>query len=201
MKINIRRAALLNAILSIAAASLTGRSLAVPPAQDPAIAGARGVLERVVGPERARTIVLETLPLVEERDVYEYLASGGTLTLRGSSAVALCRGAYDYLRAGNLGTVGWAGPRLRLTTQWPDAPLSPMSSPFCWMASGMGFKRHVPALSSRLHSSRLMGPSWSSAMIQAAPLAKSLGTTRPEHLRTSLRNARTNNGLWRPSSI
>ena len=66
-----------------------------------------------MGKEKADTIVLETLAQVEGRDVYEYQAGGGKLTVRGSSAVAMCRGVYDYLRANNMGTVGWAGPQGR----------------------------------------------------------------------------------------
>jgi alpha-N-acetylglucosaminidase len=52
------------------------------------------------------------------------------LTVRGSSEVAPCRGVYDYLRANNMGTVGWAGPRLRLTEAWPNAALTRGETPF-----------------------------------------------------------------------
>jgi alpha-N-acetylglucosaminidase len=93
-------------------------------------AAARGVLTRVMGEEKAGTIVLEPLAQLDGRDVYEYQCSKGNLTVRGSSAVAMCRGAYDYLRAHNLGTVGWAGPRLRLPEKWPDAPLTHVDTPF-----------------------------------------------------------------------
>jgi len=95
-----------------------------------AVAAARGVLTRVLGKEKADAIVLEPLAQRDGRDVYEYQASGGKLTVRGSSAVALCRGVYDYLRANNMGTVGWAGPRLRLTKTWPDAALTRGETPF-----------------------------------------------------------------------
>lgn len=94
------------------------------------VSAARGVLERVVGTDMAARIVLESISQVDGRDVYEYSAADGTLTVRGSSAVAMCRGVYDYLRAHNLGTVGWAGPRLDLPSAWPDAPATPGGTPF-----------------------------------------------------------------------
>ncbi len=94
------------------------------------ISAARGVLERVGGTNTTAHIVLGTLPKIDGRDAYEYEATNGTLTVRGSSAVAMCRGTYDYLRANNLGTVGWAGPRLDLPAQWPDAPLTQGETPF-----------------------------------------------------------------------
>jgi alpha-N-acetylglucosaminidase len=91
---------------------------------------ARGVLSRVMGEKKASSIVLETLPQLDGRDVYEYQANEGKLIVRGSSPVAMCRGAYDYLRAKNLGTVGWAGPRLRIPKTWPDAALTRVETPF-----------------------------------------------------------------------
>jgi alpha-N-acetylglucosaminidase len=95
-----------------------------------ATSAARGVLSRVMGEEKAGTIVLELLVELKGRDVYEYQSSGGKLIVRGSSPVAMCRGAYDYLRANNMGTVGWAGPRLRIPEAWPDAKLTRVETPF-----------------------------------------------------------------------
>ncbi|MFT5525985.1 MAG: alpha-N-acetylglucosaminidase, partial [Pirellulaceae bacterium] len=83
-----------------------------------------------MGKEKSSTILLEPLSQLEGRDVYEYQSSEGKLIVRGSSSVAMCRGVYDYLRANNMGTVGWAGPRLRIPEAWPDAKLTRVETPF-----------------------------------------------------------------------
>jgi len=46
----------------------------------------------------AGKINLEAIPAVEGRDAFEYEAADGKLTVRGSSAVAICRGFYEYMR-------------------------------------------------------------------------------------------------------
>lgn len=94
------------------------------------IAAARGVLTRVMGSEAAARIELGTLPQIDGRDVYRYQSTADTLTIHGSSTVAICRGSYDYLRANNMGTVGWAGARLNIPAQWPTTPLTTVETPF-----------------------------------------------------------------------
>jgi len=105
------------------------------------VAAARGVLVRTLGKEMAARIELRIAPGAEEG--YRYCAEGGTLRVEGTSTIALCRGVYDYLRDRHLGTVGWAGPRLRLPSAWPDAPETTGSSPFairhCYNAVTSGY--------------------------------------------------------------
>lgn len=91
---------------------------------------ARGVLTRVMGKEAASRIKLGILPQVGGKDVYEYSATPDTLTLRGSSTVATCRAAYDYIRAHNLGTVGWAGARLNIPAKWAVSKKVRTQTPF-----------------------------------------------------------------------
>ncbi len=82
-------------------------------------AAARGVLERLIG-ERAADFSFEEIPAVEGRDVYEIEASGGRVTVRGSSGVAMARGAYDYLRETAGVLVSWSGNRTPLPESLPD---------------------------------------------------------------------------------
>jgi alpha-N-acetylglucosaminidase len=97
---------------------------------DGVMSAARGVLERVAA-GAARTIRMETIPAEGSRDVYEYESKDGVLRVRGSSAVALCRGFYDYARAVGLGQVSWAeGRHLRIPERWPDAPAVRLVTPF-----------------------------------------------------------------------
>ena len=96
----------------------------------PAEESARGVLRRVTGAPLAQ-VRMEVIPAEGGRDVYEYEARDGVLTLRGSSAVALCRGFYDYAKANALGMVSWAeGRHLRIPPRWPDAPKTRLATPF-----------------------------------------------------------------------
>lgn len=68
-----------------------------PDAGGAAVAAARGVLERWIG---ARAAAFELLPLRGDpaQDAFEYAAHGGTVRVSGTSAIALARGAYEYLR-------------------------------------------------------------------------------------------------------
>lgn len=122
---NILRAAIVAAI----AAALTPAPAAETTAP-PAVAAAQRVLDRVTN-GKAGNIRMEIIPADTRRDVYEYEAKGGVLTIRGSSAVALCRGFHDYAKANAMGTVSWAeGQPLRLPQRWPDAPKSRLVAPF-----------------------------------------------------------------------
>lgn len=70
---------------------------------------ARAVIMRTVpslaaSPEKLH---LETIEKEDGYDVFETKASGGVLTIRGSSGTALCRGFYDFLKTNHLGMVSW----------------------------------------------------------------------------------------------
>lgn len=94
------------------------------------VTAARGVLGRVLGESRAAGIQLSVIPKGASGDGYSYQAVNGVLTVKGSSAIAMCRGVYQYLRANRMGTIGWAGARLNLLATWPDAPLTHGATPF-----------------------------------------------------------------------
>ena len=79
----------------------------------------RGVLVRLLGP-RAGDFVLEAIPEDDGHPVYEVQASGGKVTVRGSSGAAIARGAYDYLRSACNCMVTWSGSHLPLPRQFPD---------------------------------------------------------------------------------
>lgn len=91
---------------------------------------AREAIERVAG-GRVAQLHLEAIPAEARRDAYEFEATRGTLIVRGSSPVALCRGFYDYVRANGLGMVSWAeGAPLQIPLRWPDAPKTRCVTPF-----------------------------------------------------------------------
>jgi alpha-N-acetylglucosaminidase len=52
---------------------------------------------------------------------YVGAASGGTVFIQGGSGVALCRGAYDYLKDRCNVMVSWEGSNVKLPARFPDA--------------------------------------------------------------------------------
>ncbi len=100
-----------------------------PIKQSPEMVAARDVLNRVIG-DHANSIKLEMLPATGGTDTYEYICTNGVFTVKGSSVSALTRGTYDYLRYKHLGMLDWSGPQFRLPKQWPDAPLTKVTTPF-----------------------------------------------------------------------
>ena len=74
-----------------------------------AISAARGVISRFAGNDVAAALRLELIPPAGERPVYEIDDCGRTI--RGSSAVALCKGFYDNVRRKGAGICSWSGNR------------------------------------------------------------------------------------------
>ncbi len=96
---------------------------------DSTIDAAQAVLDRVTA-HHASHIQMEVIPAVDGRDVYDYSASSGQLTLRGSSTVALCRAFYDYARAHGMGQDSWAGAYFTIPEHWPDSPATHVATPY-----------------------------------------------------------------------
>lgn len=122
----IRTLLLLSTLLTLATACATAQ---VKKDKDPAINAAREVLVRLMG-ERAYDIDLSLIPRENGCNVFEYEAKNGELSLKGSSPVAINRGFYDYLKAHQLGQIGWSGTRLDLPKAWPDADAKHVVSPY-----------------------------------------------------------------------
>ncbi|HWB54833.1 MAG TPA: alpha-N-acetylglucosaminidase TIM-barrel domain-containing protein, partial [Tepidisphaeraceae bacterium] len=91
---------------------------------------ARGVLERVIGP-RARDFTFEQIASAPGGlDVFEVQAANGKVTVRGNTAVAMCRGAYDYLRQECHCMFTWEGEHMDLPAKFPDMALRRAVSPY-----------------------------------------------------------------------
>ena len=93
------------------------------------IAAAQEVLKRVIG-KHADQFRLVLLPPDGNNDAFEVEAAGGTVTVRGSNAVALTRGAYHYLRAATHSQVTWSGKHLNISRILPNFPKVRVTSPF-----------------------------------------------------------------------
>jgi alpha-N-acetylglucosaminidase len=99
------------------------------PAAETALTAVREVLQRFIG-KRSKELRLELMPAENGLPSFEVGATNGLVAVRGSDGVALCRGAYEYLRdsCGCLKT--WGGEHLNLPAQWPDAPTRHVSGPY-----------------------------------------------------------------------
>ena len=85
----------------------------------PGTDAARGVLKRTVGPS-ANAFVLSDLQSDDGKDVFEVEASKGLVRISGSSAVAISRGAYEYIRDVCKRQVTWGRPHVELPKVLPD---------------------------------------------------------------------------------
>ena len=88
------------------------------------------VVERLIGKKRIKTVRFKQIKKVEGCNVFETQASNGILTVRGSSAVAMSRGFYDYIKRNKYGIVSWSGTRLNLPKRWPSSAFHRVESPY-----------------------------------------------------------------------
>jgi len=120
---------LLLAALQCAALTARGEHRAVPGVDRAGAAAARHVLERVLGP-RASSFDLRLIPARDSMDVFEVEARGGRVSVRGTSPVALVRGAYQYLRSACHCMVSWSGSHIALPGDLPAMPRLRVQTPY-----------------------------------------------------------------------
>ncbi|ADV82374.1 alpha-N-acetylglucosaminidase [Terriglobus saanensis] len=99
------------------------------PLSETPVQAARALLYRQLG-ERASQFELKLIPLEGGNEVYEISAANGRVYLAGSSAVAMCRGAYSYLRATCNVMITWSGRHVELPAAFPDAPMQRVVCPY-----------------------------------------------------------------------
>ncbi len=96
------------------------------------VVAAKGVLERFLGKQLPGRFRLGYIPAQQGRDVFEVKAAHGIVTVRGSSAVAICHGAYSYLKGKCHCMMTWSGKRVSLPLYLPDYPLHRVVCPYKW---------------------------------------------------------------------
>lgn len=104
----------LHAAVMMAASTL----LHAEPASDAAV---RELIARHA-PSQAAGFVLESIPAVEGRDVYEIESAGGRIVLRGNTGVAQSSAFYHYLKEFCHAHVSWNGDNLKLPASLPPVP-------------------------------------------------------------------------------
>lgn len=110
----------------LCAFACAGLSWAATPTE---IEAARGVIARFAGEEVAKGLTLSSIPSAEgDRHAYEIADNGRTL--RGSSAVALCKAFYANATSKGAGIASWSGKRFDATRAFaPSAPVR-VEAPF-----------------------------------------------------------------------
>ena len=93
---------------------------------------ARAVLQRQLGPVADRFHLSLLKPDVDAagHPAYEVEASGGTVSIAGTSAVALCRGAHSYLREQCGAMICWSGRHLDLPSPLPPLAKTKITCPY-----------------------------------------------------------------------
>ncbi len=80
---------------------------------------AHAVMVRLLG-SRAGKFSFKQIPSDNRLDRYSVLAHSDQVTIQGTTSVAMCRGAYDYLKEACHCLVTWDGDQLKLPPHWPD---------------------------------------------------------------------------------
>lgn len=98
--------------------------------ENDAARAASGVIARVFGAEAASRFTFASLPGKNSGDdTFEYEAKAGRVSVRGTSPVAMTRGAYEYLKDHGLGETSWSATRIDTATRWPDCAPVRRTSP------------------------------------------------------------------------
>lgn len=90
---------------------------------------AHAVLARWLG-ARAGDFELVVDPQLGPGDTYEVGCRRGVVTVRGSTAIAATRGAYDFLRESGGRQHAWSASPVDLPARFPDSPHRRVHSPF-----------------------------------------------------------------------
>jgi alpha-N-acetylglucosaminidase len=91
---------------------------------------AHGVLKRQLG-DRAADFRLRISGYPEDgHESYQIQAKDGVVDIAGTSAVALCRGIYSYLRERCGAMITWSGSHLELPARLPDQARAEVSCPY-----------------------------------------------------------------------
>lgn len=90
---------------------------------------ASGVIARTLGKKPSNVKLVVTGPM-EGSEYFSTEVKKGKLTVKGSSAVAVCRGFYDYVTSNHYGISTWTINNIVLPEKLADQPLKLVTTPF-----------------------------------------------------------------------
>jgi alpha-N-acetylglucosaminidase len=105
--------------------TLLAASFAVATPQETA---AQGVITRLLK-TRAKDFTFVQTKSTDAKDSYQVIAKNGKVTIKGTTGVAMCRGAYDYLKTKCNVLITWDGDQLSLPAKFPDATIDSGPNP------------------------------------------------------------------------
>lgn len=112
--------------------TLRGSKFPVTRQETETVAASRASLQRIFG-GRSAEFEVRQIPTEDHHEVYVIAATGGRVQIQGSSAVAICRGAYAYLRQTGLGMICWSGQRLELPSRLSDFAERKVVTPYTYI--------------------------------------------------------------------
>ena len=91
---------------------------------------AENVISRTFGslPSNVEFVVLDK---VDSLDTYALTVKDDVLTVEGTSAVALCKGFYDFVLENGYGIASWTGDRLEFPGELAEMERKSVTTPFC----------------------------------------------------------------------
>jgi alpha-N-acetylglucosaminidase len=116
-------------VLGYTLISPTGTMDGEPSSSESVARAARAVIARAVG-ARAADFELELGPSSNQNPACTISALDGRVRIKGNSSVALCRGAYTYLRQSCNSMVTWSSKSVHLPSVLPDCNEVTISSPY-----------------------------------------------------------------------
>ncbi len=93
------------------------------------VTAANQVMQRVLK-DGAKVFEFVKIPQADGLDSYEVHAKGGKVKVIGSSTIAMCHGAYDYLRKACHYQYTWTSSLLPKPTSFPDFDIAKTTSPY-----------------------------------------------------------------------
>lgn len=103
----------------------------IPNNPEKEIMAAKQVLMRVVG-TRSSSFQFEKIADEKGHDVYEVIAQSGKVLVKGSSTIAMTRGAYDYMRKACKVQFTWSSGQVLLPWPLPDYIIQRVVTPYAF---------------------------------------------------------------------
>jgi len=101
----------------------------LPSSEEKSVMAAKQVLMRVIG-MKSEAFKFELIPSENGLDVYEVIALSGKVQVKGSSTIAMTRGAYDYLRKACNIQYTWSTDKITPPSSFPDLTIPRTVSPY-----------------------------------------------------------------------
>lgn len=92
---------------------------------------AKKLIERQIG-NKAKDITYQAIPSVDGKETFGVVAKGGKLTLKGSSAVAICYAFHTYMREACNSMKTWSGEHINLPKKWNAYVLENQTTPYTY---------------------------------------------------------------------